>query len=311
LDSSEYFVLPATLTSGNAPDYIRELNNNLQLVRQVSKEHQDSIVEKRTAPNNEAPQTLYQPGDYVLLSNKHPENKLQGPWLGPFQVVSQHKNDVICKDLVSGAIMTKKSFFVGDLKIFDGNDQEAYDQALLDRDQFVIRRFLAYRGDPMTRTNVEFEVEFVAGAIKWLVWTPALFETVQYEEFCRTDPALMPLLYTVKEANNRIREISRAPITTVQPGTIIYLNLRWYSHTWYKSLELPDLFHKQYVVKCTYGEFVSRTRKEIYLRDSPAYNNNFKVDNFFVYSWGSVTQFDENNMVVVTKEFIRRNPSLK
>jgi hypothetical protein len=212
---------------------------------------------------------------------------------------------------VSGAILTDKPFFVGDLKIFDGTDQEAYNQALLDRDQFVIRRFLAYRGDPETRTTVEFEVEFVAGAIKWLPWTLALFETVQYEEFCRRDPALMPLLYNGKEASSRIRALKRSPITAIQPGTTIYLNIRWYSHTWYKGLQLPDLYRKQYVVKCTYGEFLSNTRKQIYLRDSPTYNNNFTVDNFFVYSWGSVTQLDPDNMIVVTKEFIRRNPSLK
>ena len=146
--------------------------------------------------------------------------------------------------------------------------------------------------------------------IKWLVWTPALFETIQYEEFCSKSPALMPLLYPVKEANNRIKALKRLPITAVNQGSVIYLNLRWYSHDWYKQLPLPDLFHKQYVVKCTYGAFVSDTHKEIYLHDT-VFGNKFTVDNFFVYSWGSVTQFDENKMVLVNKEFIRRNPSLK
>ena len=310
LDSTDYYQLPLTLTETNVPAYIRELNNNLQLVRQVSKDYQDGIIAKRTAANLLAPQTLYQPGDYVLLRNNHPENKLQGPWLGPYKVVTQDKNDVVVKDLVSGSIMTHKPLHVENLKLFEGTDSEAYAQALLDRDQFVIREFLAYRGDPEMRTSCEFEVAFEAGAIKWLVWTPGLFETIQYEEFCSKDPALMPLLYPVKEAINRIKALKRLPITSVNKGSVIYLNLRWYSHDWYKQLPLPDLFHKQYVVRCVYGDFISATHKEIYLHNS-VFGNKFTVDNFFVYSWGSVTQFDETNMVLVNKEFIRRNPSLK
>ena len=310
LDSSDYYELPLTLSAENAPAYIQELNNNLQLVRQISREHQDGIVAQRTAPNSLAPQTLYQPGDYVLHRNNHPENKLQGPWLGPYQVVQQVKNDVTCKDLVSGSVMTHKPFHLENLKLFEGSDTEAYAQALLDRDQFVIREFIAYRGDPEMRTNCEFEVAFEAGAVKWLRWTPGLFETIQYEEFCRKDPALMPLLYDVKEAKRRIQALKRSPITSVQPNTVVYLNLRWYSHSWYQGLPLPDLFHKQYVVKCTYGGFLSDTHKQIYLRDT-VFNNNFTVDNFFVYSWGSVTDFDADKMVLVTKDFVRRNPFLK
>jgi hypothetical protein len=160
------------------------------------------------------------------------------------------------------------------------------------------------------RTNCEFEVAFEAGAIKWLRWTPGLFETIQYEEFCRKDPALMPLLYDVKEAKRRIQALKRSPITSVKEGTVIYLNLRWYSHSWYQGLPLPDLYSKQYVVKCTYGNFLSDVHKQIYLKDI-VFNNNFTVDNFFVYSWGSVTIFDADKMVLVNKDFVRRNPSLK
>jgi hypothetical protein len=57
LDSPSYFQFPAQLHAEDAPRYIQELNDNLQLVRQISKEHQDSLVAKRTAPNNEKPFT--------------------------------------------------------------------------------------------------------------------------------------------------------------------------------------------------------------------------------------------------------------
>jgi hypothetical protein len=310
LDKPYFHNLPNQLTNAEAPRYINELDKNLQLVRQISKEYQDSIVATRTAPNDEAPQTLYQPGDFVLLANKSPDNKLQGKWLGPYEIVSQYKNDVTCRDLVSGAILDKKPFYVGVLKLFEGSAETAYNQALLDHDQFVVREFLAYRGNPETRTTVEFEVAFVAGAVMWLPWSRDLFVTIPYEDFCRKHRCLMPLLYDLSEATRRIRELKRQPITTVQPGTIIFLNIRWYSHTWYKTLDLPDLYHKSYVVRCTYGDFTSRTRKKIHLLDN-TYNNDFEVDNFFVYSWGSSTDFDETTMVLVNKNFINSNKCLK
>ena len=310
LDDPYYFQLPNQLQSDHAPRYIQELNKNLQLVRSISKEHQDSLIVKRTAPNTEKPFTNYQPGDYVLLDNKHPDNKLQGKWLGPFEVVRQYKNDVTCKDLVSGAIMDKKAFFVGDLKLFEGTKDQAYAQALLDHDQFVIREFLAFRGDPETRETIEFEVAFVAGAIKWLPWSRALFQTIQYEDYCRKHKYLMPLLYNAKEATQRIKEIKNQPITAINSGQHIYLNLRWYSHTWYKTLDLPDLFHMNYVVECVYGDFLSATRKKIYLHDN-VFNNKFTVDNWFVYSWGLTLEFVPTTMVLVNKQFVKANKCLK
>jgi hypothetical protein len=196
------------------------------------------------------------------------------------------------------------------LKLFDGTKDEAYKQALLDHDQFVIDKFQAYRGDPETRQTVEFEVKFVAGAIKWLPWSRALFQTIQYEDFCRSQPCLMPLLYDVADATKRIQAIKRQPITLIQPGVSIYLNIRWYSHTWYKGLTLPHLFHTNYVVKCVYGDFVSATHKKIHLLDN-VFNNDFIVDNFFVYSWGSCLDLDADTMVLVDKQYVRRNQCLK
>jgi len=234
---------------------------------------------------------------------------LQGKWLGPYEVVTQYKNDVTCLDLVSDAVL-KKPFYLGDLKLFDGTKEQAYQQALLDQDQFVIDRFITYRGDPELRQSVEFEVKFVAGAIRWLTWTRDLFVTIPYEDFCRSKTCLMPLLYDVKEATRRISALKRQPITAVGPGIVIYLNLRYYSHTWYKSLDLPDIFHKDYVVRCTYGDYVTPTRKKIHLIDT-VFNNDFQVDNFFVFSWGSTLEFLPESMVLVTKQFVRVNPCLK
>ena len=105
-------------------------------------------------------------------------SKLTPAYKGPYEVVSQRNNDVTCRHLVGGQIET---FHLSRVKIFHGNRDDAYKAALLDNDQYVIKEVLAYRGDPLTRTTMEFEVQFEAGSVVWLPWTKELFDTVPYE----------------------------------------------------------------------------------------------------------------------------------
>ena len=79
------------------------------------------------------------------------------PFLGPYRVLQQVKNDVECRHLVMGAI---KWFHVTRLKMFHGSEEEGYNAALLDADQHVVRRILRWNGDPMKRTTMEFKVGF-------------------------------------------------------------------------------------------------------------------------------------------------------
>jgi hypothetical protein len=67
-----------------------------------------------------------------------------------------------------------KVFHVSTLKIFHGDRDAAFQAAMLDLNQFLIKQFLAYRGDPLTRTTLEFEVEFEDGDVAWLPWLELL-----------------------------------------------------------------------------------------------------------------------------------------
>ena len=70
--------------------------------------------------------------------------------------------------------------------------------------------------------------------------------------FCEQDPLLFALRYPAKEAHQRIMEMSRLPITLVQPGDEFYLDLRYFSTLWYDQLELPEYMSRRYVLKARY-----------------------------------------------------------
>ena len=208
-----------------------------------------SLVVKRTE-SNPAPeqQNLYQPGDLVLfqLNPDRPlPTKLTPRYQGPYEVISHVRNDVECKHLIQGSI---RKFYVGNLKIFRGSRDEAMKAAMLDFDQFVITRIRAYRGDPFTRTTMEFEVEFADGTVVWQTYTEDLSSTVQFEDYCRSRSELFPLIYSAAEAKRYIQQLNRSVITDVEPGVRVFVDLRSYGATWYQQLGLPDADHNTYVV---------------------------------------------------------------
>ena len=135
------------------------------------------------------------------------------------------------------------------LKIFHGTLEEAKQVALLDNDQYVIKKFVAYRGDPLVRTTMEFEILFEDGSIVWLPYSKDIFDSVPYEEFCRMRPELLPLLHDAKTAAALMSRLNRTPITEVKPGDVVYVDLRSYGAGWYESLNLPDKDHSSYMLR--------------------------------------------------------------
>ena len=108
---------------------------------------------------------------------------------GPYKVISQLKNGVECRHLCMKNIQT---FHVERLKLFSGTREVGKKVAMLDFDQHFVDRVLYYRGNPSVRETMEFFVRFADGEERWVTWSKDLFETVQYEEFCR---ALFPHLH--------------------------------------------------------------------------------------------------------------------
>jgi hypothetical protein len=293
-----------------ANEYLRLLDENLTNLRTVSKEYQDRLILERKEVTPPDLQNMYQKGDFVLFvidRDKPRPNKLHPLYLGPFEVIQQVKNDVEVRDLIRGNI---KTLHVERLKIFHGTRDEAYRLAKIDFDQYDVDEFLAYRGDPTLRTTMEFEIRFMDGSVEWLPWSTDLFETVQYEDFCRKNPPLLPLITRLDETKRMISALNKAPITEVAPGDTVYVNIRYYGEAWYQSLGLPDPYHLQYVMKATYSIWGNRAKTSIWLK-CPVFKEEYKLNHYVVKTYGAVRQFDPLTMILVDKAFVDAHPAVK
>jgi len=309
-----YFRMPERGDSvHSAHAYIRLLDDNLKLLNDISKRHQEKIVQKRTAATPLDKQNKYQPGDLVLFQrnpDEHLPTKLTPKFVGPYEVIEQTKNDVRCRHIIMGNV---QEFHVTRLKIFHGSLEDAKRVAMIDNDQYVMQRFITYRGNPEIRTTVEFEIEFADGTIVWLPWSKDLFDSVQYEDFCRSKPELYPLLYEAKTSAAKKKDLNKLPITEVEPGDIVLVDLRCYGATWYAALPLPDLFHKVYVVHYKYTSWSNRSHTKINATCAVFKEKFDSLDHDFVKRYGSIKKGSTNNMEnisVIDDAMVKKYPQL-
>ena len=310
-EDSTYFKLPEPGSeASNTQDFIRLLDENLHTIWEASKKHQAAIKDKRAGDDDPARQNMYQPGDLVLFQ-RNPEalapSKLSLRYTGPYEVVSQHKNDVTCRHL---CIKSVHIFHVERLKIFHGDRTEAERVALLDHDQFEIEKIMYWRGDPTVRTTMEFFIRYQDGDERWVTWTKDLFDSVPYEDFCRANPPLFPLIFTVEEAKRQIKDLNAKPITEVKPGDTVYVDLRSRGNgAWYAAIELPNSAEITYVIECTYIKLIG-TKKNKILMNCSLTGWDIELNHFTVHCYGRVTRFDPTTMIKVDKELARAYPKM-
>eukprot|EP01040_Poterioochromonas_malhamensis_P007212 gene7212-biopygen1317 len=98
--------------------YLSALDKNLAVLYKISKEYQAKIALERTKDTPSDKQNTYQKGDFVLWQ-RNPDDplptKLTTPFVGPFEVLEQYKNDVECRHVLHGNI---QKFHVSRLKLF-------------------------------------------------------------------------------------------------------------------------------------------------------------------------------------------------
>ena len=321
-NDSESGIAPYTLTFGSdavrhfdfpkesadkaiTAKFLKTLDEDLAVAKNMATELQQKLVEKRTK-FNEA-QNMFQEGDFVL--HRIPEDKplmskLVGRYSGPYVVLVQRKNDVSCRHCATGQV---KEFFVGDLKLFVGTEEDALKMAMLDADQFVVDKFLAYKGDPMSRMSMEFQVKFVDGSIVWLPWSEDLFSTIPYEDYVRSIPELFPLLYRLKEARAMISDINKSPIPDIESGDKFYVDIRFYGVDWYEALNLPDMHNKTYVAEHIYGRInANRLKVDV---SCHILNRKFVANALFVYQYGKRVNPRDGD-VLITSQHIEEYPQL-
>ena len=194
--------------------------------------------------------------------------------------------------------------------MFHGNRAEAERVALLDHDQFEIDDIKYWRGDPTVCTTMEFYIRYKDGDERWVTWSKDLFESVPYEDFCRANAPLFPLIFTVKEAQKQIKDLNAKPITEVQPGDIAYCDLRCRGNgAWYAAIGLPNSAEVTYVIKCTYTKWLGPKKRKILMRCSLT-GLELAADHFFVHCYGKVSHFDPSKMVNVDKALAKAYPNM-
>ena len=258
--------------------FLAELNEHLKEIWEVTKRYQKTILDKRIPPDK--PTNSYQSGDLVLhLEAKRP-TKLAAEFSGPYKVVNQQRNNVEARHLTSGVI---KFLHVSRLKPFFGTDAEAYEMATRDKDQFVVDKILAYRGDPDRRTSLEFLVRFADADTKWIPWSRDLFDSIPYEAFVRNHRHLFPLLFPVDKAKTEVKKLSGQIIEGYNKGDVVLVNLRSYGELWYQALPLPDLDTVTYAVPYKVVS-VAQDRRSLQI-ESEVYKGKVKIDSYYLFAF--------------------------
>lgn len=311
---AKYFSLPDvqdTETISNA--WLRGLNDNLRTVREITATYQRNLIAKRTKHNpSQHSQRQYVPGDLVLYDELHDgkwrRHKLQSRLSGPFEVLSHNKNDVECRHLIMKNIRFLR---VDRLTLYSGGRIEAEQLAKEDADQYSIIQISAYRGNPAKRNSMEFEITFEDGETKWRAYDRDLFNSVPYEDYCKANRELFPLLFDVDKVGKEQERINSTIITEVEPGQSVYINIRYFGFDEFDDhVPLPDKYHHDYVIKFTYKKWAGTKRLSLdgffpLLGTRLLYN----VNHLFVYSWGYRRDLTPS-MIELTEEHIRQFPRL-
>ena len=311
---AKYFNLPDVQDSASISNaWLRALNESLRTVREITNDYQRKLIRQRTGGNPTAhAQRQYTPGDLVLYDELHDRRwrkcKLDSRFSGPYEVLSHNRNDVECRHLVMKSI---KFFRVDRLTLFSGSRLEAERLAKEDADQYSILTIAAYKGNPARRSSMEFEITFEDGDTRWRPFDRDLFNSVPYEDYCRKNKELFPLLYDADQVGKEQERINSEPITTVTPGQRVYVNIRYFGFDNFDDhVQLPNKYYTTYVLCFVYKKWAGTRHLSLdgyfpILGTRLLYN----VNHLFVRCWGSATELLPC-MVEITDDHIRQFPSL-
>jgi len=185
---------------------------------------------------------------------------------------------------------------------------------MIDNNQFVIDSILAYRGNPMIRTTMEFEVKFADGSVVWLPWNKDLFDSQPYEYFCRSRSELFPIIFDLKTATKQLSILKKTLITAVKPNDIVYVDLRCYSSSWYQTLPLPDKDHITYLIKYKYTKWLNKTHTKIQAT-APLFKETWSLDHLFVQFYGSKSleeweRIPNIQIQLIDEAFLKQHPEI-
>ena len=265
-----YFKLPETKNENEISSaYVQALEDDLLALREISKQHMEKIAKERAGEITCENQNQFQPGDLVLFDlnpnkTKLRKAKLDNEFRGPYEVVGQNKNDVICKHL---SLKTFSTLEVSRLKIYHHDNtiqsrEQAIELARTDADQYNVKSIMAYLGNPFKPRTMRFEIELENGEVGWAFLKEVTILPI-FEDYCRNiKPELKPLLYEAAILPQIMKQYVFSD--KIKIGQIFYLTLKYFDKAGntYEDLNLPDLYRTDYLFECKYLNWNDTTHKK-------------------------------------------------
>ena len=164
--------LPLPLVpSNNYCDLVQQLNHNLATVRAITTAFKQSL---RTRCLRKQVTNLYQPGNLILWNSREHVNsfrpsKLAPKLLGPYFVISQERNDIICTRC---QLKTQRTLHSDRVSPFLGAPTDAAKVGLLDKEEYVVSAVLQHRGNLNRLKTVEVLVSWLGYGAESNTWEP-------------------------------------------------------------------------------------------------------------------------------------------
>lgn len=315
---SLYTEIPNGDVGENAADFLKRLNANLRIVRQVSSEYQQKLIKARTDITPPDRQNKYQKGDLVLFDKGvKPYPKLSPRYAGPYEVLEHNKNDVLVRHVIMGNTVT---FSVEDLIVFTADMKAAKEAALRDFNQYEVNRIIRHTGDPLKRTSMKFLIQYADGDQRWSWYTKDIFDSIPYADYVSQFPYLHHLKYSTSEATKFIHDMNKEDITQVHPGDKVFVDIAWYGNEWAMNLNLKDVHPKVYVFEFEYLYYyhdLTRGKKpkpdvsrKLITAYCPIMDKTYKMTTHQVYGYGSNRIFNDTTMVLITTDHVAQCPQL-
>ena len=213
-----------------------------------------------------------------------------------------HKADITCRHIVTAK---ERVFHMENLKPYFGSLAEAYDAGKCDDDQHVILDIIDYRGDPETRSLMEFFVHFEGDEKVWLRYNPDLSSSTPFQNYILAHRELEPLTMTSAEWRLLKSQYNRQGIVGVSPGDICYVLLKAWGDGYFQSLLLP--IGPLYVVECSYVKWTTAKKNMIDVRCSLFNDVVFEWNATAVRMYG-MSSLLSPDMVLVDELFCQRYP---
>jgi hypothetical protein len=139
---------------------VAHLDANLATVRSATAEYQASL---RTTRRTTTPtQKRFSPGDLILWNPRENvfsfrTSTLAPKLLGPYEIISQTKNDMKC---VHPVLHTQHILHSSRMTRFYGTAESGHNVALLDHDEFVVESILQHEGQWTKISDMTFLVRW-------------------------------------------------------------------------------------------------------------------------------------------------------